>query len=116
MSDMTGRYVHGCSKCVFLGQYDKYDLYFCTGTETTLVCRFGNDGSDYASGMVFALVDDPEPAFKTALELALKTEHKDRIIEHLRKYEHREFPRRWQNLQNIIKGTGDNDAIANIPL
>ena len=56
-----------CNACHYLGTYqwsrpenlpdDKtdYDLYYCSGADlATVVCRYGNDGPEYLSGMVFA--------------------------------------------------------------
>jgi hypothetical protein len=57
---------HDCSNCQYLGRYtvSQYycdftngtkdvDLYFCTqgGMLNTVVARFGNEGSDYISGL-----------------------------------------------------------------
>jgi len=44
---------HDCDKCMFLGQYDGHDLYFCLGREKTLIARNGPEG-DYSSGSCFA--------------------------------------------------------------
>jgi len=48
------RYKHDCNHCVYLGHFDKYDLYVCpkhnTKTISTVVARFGIDG-DYNSGV-----------------------------------------------------------------
>lgn len=52
---------HDCNSCVFLGNYvltretstDTLDLYYCPN-EPTVVARFGSDGPDYSSGLVFA--------------------------------------------------------------
>lgn len=48
------RYKHDCDGCVFLGQFDGYDLYYCKRSDEdmggTVIARFGNDGSNYASG------------------------------------------------------------------
>lgn len=49
-----------CSKCVYLGSEEykyfdakKFDYYFCTGFDKSLIARYG-DGGDYYSGTVFA--------------------------------------------------------------
>jgi len=54
---MKPRYIHDCSKCVFLETYEDYDLYVCArhGKIDTLIARYGNDEDEYASGLVFAL-------------------------------------------------------------
>ena len=86
---MKPRYEHDCSACVFLGQYQEYDLYFCPG-EPTIVCR--EDANGYRSGMVFA-VASKNRCYQEALILALRTEHKDKIVKYFREY-HSEFPER----------------------
>lgn len=50
------RYEHDCDQCVFLGEYDKYDLYHCSQGNTidTVIARYGNDGPDYSSGLAGA--------------------------------------------------------------
>jgi hypothetical protein len=46
------RYQHDCSRCIFLGQYDDADLYFCgKGPNATVIARFSGDGADYTSGL-----------------------------------------------------------------
>lgn len=55
------RYFHDCeiaidgSGCIFLGQYEKYDLYahYVEGVVQTPIARYGNDGPEYASGNSF---------------------------------------------------------------
>jgi hypothetical protein len=51
------RYNHDCDKCVFLGEYEEYDLYFCgqgTLLTSTVIARYSNNGEDYTSGIDFA--------------------------------------------------------------
>jgi hypothetical protein len=61
---------HDCDRCIFLGGYpcgvggfeDYFDLYACQENMTskehwTLVLRYGNEGHQYRSGLVFAFVD-----------------------------------------------------------
>jgi len=48
------RYVHDCTKCVFIGviamsDKDMRDAYVCAGREQTSVLRYGSDGPDYTS-------------------------------------------------------------------
>lgn len=50
---MKIRYTHDCVDCIFLGQHNEYDLYFCPNTPT-VVARYTSHGPDYASGLVFA--------------------------------------------------------------
>ena len=55
------RYTHDCKLCVYLGQYGKYDMYFCEQRSTsrygrtvrspTLVARYSDYGPDYISGL-----------------------------------------------------------------
>lgn len=49
------RYTHDCDNCKPLGEYARYDLYFCPSTHAipTLVARFSSDGPDYISGLEF---------------------------------------------------------------
>lgn len=46
---------HDCNRCIFLGNYNGEDLYFCPGVkyESTIISRSGIDG-DYGSGLCFA--------------------------------------------------------------
>ena len=62
MADMKPLYEHDCAGCRYLGTSledgVRYDLYYCGGHEcgpgNTVVCRYGNDGPEYKSGMAFA--------------------------------------------------------------
>lgn len=54
---MGPRYVNICFLCEYLGQYKNYDLYYCAG-EPTVVCRYSDEGSDYSSGLDFALTEE----------------------------------------------------------
>ena len=64
------RFEHNCPNCVFLGQFNEFDLYFCRGREPeyhidlktgegmwvglpTVISRYGNDGPEYTSGLCF---------------------------------------------------------------
>ena len=65
------RYKHDCKICKSLGEFEKYDLYFCTETSgsKTVVARFSNRPEDYISGL--AIVNDNPPlaeAKKRAIE------------------------------------------------
>lgn len=46
------KFTHDCDACTFLGTYDGIDLYFCPG-EPTIIARYGDDGPEYSSGIVF---------------------------------------------------------------
>jgi len=83
----TPQYKHDCDRCIFLGREGEYDLYFCKD-EPTIICRYGNDGPEYGSGITFAL--SPNPSRRPYLEClrrALRTEHKEKILDYLFKYE-----------------------------
>lgn len=53
---------HDCKSCIYLGRHDTLpmDLYFCPADllGVTVIARYGSEGSDYKSGLVFA---DHEP-------------------------------------------------------
>lgn len=49
---MEPRYQHDCAMCVYLGQYNEYDLYYCAQAGVpTVIARYGNKGPEYTSGM-----------------------------------------------------------------
>lgn len=62
------RYTHDCSQCKPLGTFGEYDLYFCDRSTTTVIARYGNDGHEYTSGLMFA---DFDPAIKEAKRRAV---------------------------------------------
>lgn len=45
---------HDCDQCVFLAVFETADLYFCPTDSPTVIARFGDEGSDYKSGIMFA--------------------------------------------------------------
>ena len=51
----TPKYQHDCVDCIFLGNYNEYDLYYCNKSNLTVIARFGDDSPDYLSGMIFAI-------------------------------------------------------------
>lgn len=57
----TPTFTHDCDECKFLGQiHDEilYDLYFCPqGGRPTVIARFGNEGSQYKSGLYGGMHD-----------------------------------------------------------
>lgn len=67
------RHKHDCERCVYLGQHDEYDLYYCeqNAGSATLVARWSDDGPDYVSGL--EQLNHPAIAraheYATALEL-----------------------------------------------
>lgn len=50
--DDKPRYTHDCEKCMYLGNFEKYDLYWCMqGVNIpTVIARYGDEGSEYTSG------------------------------------------------------------------
>lgn len=61
------RYEHDCDVCTFLGQYFRYDLYFCpqSGDNPTVLARYGTHG-DYESGLRFAKPEVSAPLYEAA--------------------------------------------------
>ncbi len=61
------RYTHDCSTCTFLGQYNKYDLYYCKQSDIipTLITRYSDSHNGYNSGLLFGISDVPQ--FQEAL-------------------------------------------------
>ena len=51
------RYPHDCEKCVSVGSWREYDLYYCP-IEPTVVARFGAD-AEYVSGLPLAGLVEP---------------------------------------------------------
>lgn len=96
---MKPRFDHDCSACIFLGQYQEYDLYFCPA-EPTIIARYSSEGGDYGSGIVFALSDKPQKKYSVALIRALRTGYKEMIAEYVRKY-HSDFPNRVVNFSEL---------------
>jgi len=48
-------FAHDCDNCTFLSSFNSHDLYYCKSEhETTVIARYGNNGDEYKSGMVFA--------------------------------------------------------------
>lgn len=47
------RFTHdGCPRCVFLGNWEDHDLYFCPQNGMpTVLARYGDEGSHYLSGV-----------------------------------------------------------------
>jgi hypothetical protein len=55
-ADEPPRFKHDCRDCTYLGRYEEYDLYHCLEFDSrpTVVARYGDEGPDYGSGMIFA--------------------------------------------------------------
>lgn len=62
------RYVHDCYTCVFLGQHGDADLYVHPRGHITVIARYSNDGSDYASGLSASGIPDLTEARRRAVE------------------------------------------------
>jgi hypothetical protein len=47
------RFAHDCARCVYLGHWTDYDLYYCPQDSggSTVVARYGDEGALYTSGM-----------------------------------------------------------------
>jgi len=69
---------HNCNECIFLGLYLSHDLYYCkTGSDPTLITRWGDEGPEYTSGMQFGVQDKDNldspigEAYRRAIEKGL---------------------------------------------
>ena len=62
----TTRFTHDCDHCKPLGQFMKYDLYYCDKGFDTIIARFGDEGWEYISGIDHTI----EPAIKVAKLMA----------------------------------------------
>jgi hypothetical protein len=70
------RYQHDCENCTPLGEYGEFDLYHCEqgGAYPTVIARYGDDGPEYQSGLVFAhsgQIPELVEAMNRAAELGL---------------------------------------------
>ena len=61
---------HDCDECVFLGTYKDTDLYFCDPLRPTVLYRYGNDPSEYGSGLGFG-IQFPNSRYGEALRRAV---------------------------------------------
>jgi hypothetical protein len=43
------RFEHDCTKCIFTGQDEEFDFYYCPPFQGTVVARYSDDGPDYTS-------------------------------------------------------------------
>jgi hypothetical protein len=93
------RYEHYCRTCEFLGQYKEFDLYYCSN-EPTIIARYSDEGGDYGSGLVFGVTSD-KGCYREALVRALRTGHKQKIIEHFNEYES-QFPYRLRRFEELV--------------
>lgn len=52
----AARFTHDCDSCVFVGQHGDHDVWFCPRCDGgSLIARYGNEGSEYASTPLFCL-------------------------------------------------------------
>lgn len=72
-------FTHDSPCCTFLGVHDGYDLYWCDQGHSlpTVLARYGNEGHEYKSGMLFAdrglephLVEAKRRAVERGLQVA----------------------------------------------
>ena len=47
----TPQFQHDCDHCHFLGHHEGHDLYVCQSAHPTVIARYGDDGSEYLSGL-----------------------------------------------------------------
>lgn len=87
MNETTNKphFTHDCDECIFLGPLfngKKNDVYLAIHTTyPTLIVRYGNEGSEYAS-FPLRLLAENQPTMEeciTDLDLAFKT-YKDQIL------------------------------------
>jgi len=72
MGENKPAFGHDCEECMFLGQFDSKDLYYCkTNRLPTVIARFDNDPCAYLSGMQSA-EQGTDPALREALRRAKK--------------------------------------------
>lgn len=58
MPTMRPIFKHDCDVCVFLGHRNGYDTYACPQMGApTIVCRYGDEGANYKSGLVSSTLD-----------------------------------------------------------
>lgn len=106
---MNPRYVHDCDRCVYLGQFEQYDLYYCP-SEPTIVCRFSSEDPDYNSGLIFA-VTSKRNHYRVALIRALrKPEFKDQIIKYFETYE-REISQRYERFLELLEISESSEEV-----
>jgi len=70
--------------------------------EPTIIARYGNEGGDYGSGLVFAVTSGKE-CYREALKRSLKTKYKDDIVHYFERYEKGEFPERYERFLKIME-------------
>lgn len=56
MDDDSPKFMHDCDECVFLGHFEKHDLYYCP-QDQTLTGRYDHDQTDYIIALAEATTD-----------------------------------------------------------
>ncbi len=66
------RFLHDCDKCVFLGRYEEYDLYFCGERRPAVIARYGSSPEENSSwGMGPVSLPNLKEAQRRAIALCL---------------------------------------------
>ena len=92
------RYKHDCKDCEFLGQYKKYDLYFCLNGPT-IVARWSN--KEYGSGLVFGITSTNNQ-YTEAIVRALRAGHKQKIIDYFKEYHYSMLGNKQEKFEEIL--------------
>lgn len=80
------RYQHDCKKCVSLGEYQEYDLYFCSQiifgeSWSTLIGRYGNSGEEFKSRPLRNGFWTPvQPWERVAIKIAMQENLFEKIV------------------------------------
>ena len=97
-----------CSKCIYLGsetfkyyEEKKFDYYFCTGFDKTLIARYGQDG-EYYSGTVFAFDKNSNQIIHPLRRAAMLCMQYPEIVEMIDK-EMKSYPDKYQDFLQMKK-------------
>lgn len=71
----------GCKNCVFLGEFNGEDLYFCMQNSPTVISRYGNEGFEYSSGLIFAEMGLLDPSISPNLTEGLRRAKKYGLVD-----------------------------------
>lgn len=76
-TDTAPRFTHDCDKCDFLGRHGNWDLYYCYKDVfgPTVIARFGDEGSEYISGMYHEIPAISEAKTRAILMLQRKLDN-----------------------------------------
>ena len=87
---MAPRYQHDdCDACVYLGQFNEYDLYYCPG-EPTVIARASSNGPDYFSGIIFGIFNshrENHPLKEALIRALLMPDYRNKLNEYIMQYE-----------------------------